>query len=143
MYAKATNEIVRPLLNKDYTTIDEIDCDLQIVCKDLVRSAEALIPKQKSNHTDRLRDQTLSHLCWKSCCVFRKWKEAGRPRHGPIADERKQCKRNVNSYLKKCRAVQVSKQIQRLDNLIQQNHPHRFRSKHQVKTVCSKLLNSE
>ena len=58
-------------------------------------------------------------------------------------DERKQCKRDVNSHLKRKRAEQVRKQIQRRDNLIQENHPHRFRSSHQVKSVCSKLLDSE
>ena len=58
-------------------------------------------------------------------------------------DERKQCKRDVNSHLKRKRAEQIRKQIQRCDNLIQKNHPHRFRSSHQVKSVCSKLLDSE
>ena len=39
--------IARPLLNNDYTTIDEIECDLQCVCKNLIQSAEALIPKRR------------------------------------------------------------------------------------------------
>ena len=86
-YANATNEIVYPLLDKDYTSVDEIECDLQSVCKSLVQCAEAVIPKKKSSHPERLQDLTLTHLCWKSRCAFQKWKEAGRPRHGPIADE--------------------------------------------------------
>lgn len=65
MYANATNEIVHPLLNKDYSSIDEIEHDLQTVCKELVKCAEVLIPKKKSYQSARLRDRTLFHLCWK------------------------------------------------------------------------------
>ena len=53
------------------------------------------------------------------------------------------CKKNVNSYLKKRRATEVRKQIQQRDDMILQNHPHRFRSTHQSKKVCSKLLDSD
>ena len=92
-YANTTNEIIHPLLDKDYTSVYKIECDLQSVCKSLVQCAEAVIPKKKSSCPERLQDHTLSHLCWKSRCAFQKWKEAGTPRHGPIADEQRKCKK--------------------------------------------------
>ena len=88
----------------------------------------------------KVNDPTLPHLCWKSRCAFRRWKEAGRPRSGLDSDERKKCKREVKAYLNKCKARQERRQIQRKDDLFQQNHPSRFRHQHRQKAACTKLF---
>ena len=88
----------------------------------------------------KVNDPTLSQLCWKSRCAFRRWKEAGRPRSGPDRDERKKCKREVKAYLNKCKARQERRQIQCRDDLFQQNHPSHFRHQHQQKAACTKLF---
>ena len=67
---------------------------------------------------------------------------ARRTYNGPIADERKKSKRDVKSHLNKCRARTERKRIQKRDELIQKNHPKRFRSNFQEKTVCTKLYSS-
>ena len=75
------------LLVPSYSSIEEVEHDLHYVCQKLIEAANLLIPKMKTRATEKVRDKTLSHLCWKSRCAFRNWKEAGRPRSGPIADE--------------------------------------------------------
>ena len=124
------------------TSIEEIEADLQHVCQRLVEAADLLIPRKNTTRTpvNRVKDKTLSHLCWKSRCAFRHWKNAGRPRTGPVAEERKKCKRLVNVHLNKCRARQERRQIQQQDEMLQQNHSKRFQSKYQEKTMCTKLL---
>ena len=44
--------------------------------------------------------------------------------------------------MKKCRAHLVRKQIQKRDEMIQQNHERRFKLNHHTKTVCTKLLSN-
>ena len=144
-YAKETDNVAHPLLGKDYTSIEEIEGDLQHVCQKLVEAADLLIPRKKTSRTpvNRVKDKTLSHLCWKSWCAFRHWKDAGRPRTGPVTKARKKCKRHVNVHLNKCRAHQKRRQIQQRDEMFQQNHPKRFRSKYQEKTMCTKLFSDD
>ena len=62
------------------------------------------------------------------------------PLQGPIAEERKKCKRNVASHINKCRARQIHKQIQHRDKCIQQNQPNRFKSFKKTSVECTRLL---
>ena len=87
------------LIEKDYSSIEEVDADLKFVCKEVTEAAISLIQKKKIKQGAKVKDPTLSHLCWKCRCTFRTWKHAGRPTCGPVSDERKQCKRAVKSYL--------------------------------------------
>ena len=50
-YAKATDEIVRPLLNKDFHSIEEIDYEIKQVCQAIVNAAENLANSQKEAKT--------------------------------------------------------------------------------------------
>ena len=87
------------LIEKDYSSIEEVDADLKFVCKEVAEAAMSLIQKKKIKQGAKVKDPTLSHLCWKCRCTFRTWKHAGRPTCGPVSDERKQCKRAVKSYM--------------------------------------------
>ena len=138
-YGETCDAIVPPLLGKDYSesSTEEVNEDSKSMCKKITDAANSLIQIKKSG---KLNDPTLSHLCWKSRCAFRRWKEAGRPRSGPDSDERKKCKREVKAYLNKCKARQERRQIQRRDELFQQNHPSRFRHQHRQKAACTKLF---
>ena len=49
-------------------------------------------------------------------------------------------KRDVASHIKKCRARETRKQIQHRDELIQQNHPTRFKSFKKPGAECTRLL---
>ena len=97
LYAKATDEIVRPLAQKEFHSIEEVDFVIKYVCQEIVKAAENVISKKKLKPSVRIKDKALFQLCWKSHVAFRKWKETGRPLQGPIADKRKKCKRNVAS----------------------------------------------
>ena len=46
-YAKATDEIVRPLLNKVFHSIEEIDHEIKQVSQAIESAAENLIPKKR------------------------------------------------------------------------------------------------
>ncbi len=95
--ASQVEEIVKPLLGRDYTSVAEIESDLVFVCKAMVSISSTTIPPMKpfKNHPGKhhIKDAFLSHLCWKSRVAFREWKEAGRPTtRGPVHDNRKDCK---------------------------------------------------
>ena len=71
--------------------------------------------------------------------AFREWKAAGRPRSGPIFEERKNCKRDVSSHLSRCRARIERDSIQKRDERFASNHPQRFRY-HSPKSEGTTLL---
>ena len=95
---------------------------------------------KRSKPRCKIVDHALSHLCWKSHSAFRQWKEAGRSRSGPLFEERKHCKKAIKSHLNQRNACTECKQIQKCDEIIKQNHPHRFRSTYKKIASCSKLL---
>ena len=144
LYSTATDEVVRSLLDKDYSAVEDLDSDINLIARKLLEAGEATIPKVgKNKNSDRkFKDCTLSHLCWKSRVAFRKWKDDGRPVSGPSFNERKKCKNEVKKYLNKCHARRERLRILKRDEMFQQNHPHRFRSAPHAKSVCSKLLHN-
>ena len=125
-YAAQVEAIINPLLEKDYSSIDEIEADLLIVSKAMVSISSSIIPHVKSSNLPQgkrhIKDAFLSHLCWLSRVAFREWKAAGHPSAGPAYEKRKECKRKVSEHLSKCRARLERKAIQRCDNS-QSNHP--------------------
>ena len=70
-YAKSCDDIARPLLGKDYSYIEEVNEDIHAVCRKITDAANSLIQRKKVKTGGRLKDQQLSHLCWKSRCAFR------------------------------------------------------------------------
>ena len=140
-FSLATDNAVRPFLNKDYSCIEDLESDILSVAENLRMDAPKCIPpKRKSPPTRKIHDRILSHLCWKSRCVFRQWKDAGRPRFGTLYDERRKCKRAVQQHLNKQRARMERKLIQQRDDMFSSNHPRRFKSMNQAKPACEKLL---
>ena len=85
-------------------------------------------------------NQELSHLCWKSRCAFRKWKDAGRPQSGFLCDERRKCKRDVQRYLNLQRGNLERQRIQKRDDMFRQNHSQRFRLNCRSKHIPEKLF---
>ena len=59
-------------------------------------------------------------------CAFRRCKETNSPRSGELYDERRKCKRDVEQYLNKKRAILERKRIQKRDNMFNDKHPHSF-----------------
>ncbi len=86
-YANRTDDLVCRLIDKDYSSIDELDLDLSFVSQSLLSLSESTIPHGRRPHRPArapVRDPYLSSLCWHSRVAFREWKDAGRPRSGPV-----------------------------------------------------------
>ena len=133
---------MRPLLSKDYSSIDDLNQDILSIAQTLQSSAIMHIPakKKKPQHTQKIYDKMLSNLCWKSRCAFRRWKEANRPRSSEFYDDERKCKRDVQQYLNKKRAILERKRIQKRDNMFNDKHPRRFQSTAASKHIPEKLL---
>ena len=137
-YASLSNDLVKPLLKNIYSTIQEIEVDISHVSKSLLSAATSSIPhfSSLSSHScRRIIDAYLSTLCGRSRDAFRQWKEAGRPRSGPVFKKRKKCKKDISLHLSKCRE-RIS--IQKRDESFQSRHPKRFQS-HSQKTGGTSL----
>ena len=137
-YVSLSNDLVKPLLAKDYSSIHEIEAD---VSKSLISIAHLTIPNSRppNQGIHRIKDTHLSTLCWRSREAYRQWKAAGCPRAGPAYEKRKQCKRDVSSHLEKCRACAQRISIQNRDEAFRSRHPKRFKS-HSQKTGGSSLI---
>ena len=143
-YASQTDQVVSPLLNKDYSSIEEIEADISHVSKQLIDSSLSTIPplRRPNTNSTRVHDSHLSTLCWRSRHAYRQWKAAGRPKSGPLYEARKMSKKNVQHHLSKCRAQMEHKRIQKRDQSFRSNHPRRFQTKTQKKEGASLLINS-
>ena len=140
IYAQHTDALVRPFIDKDYSSIEELENDLAHVSRSLLTISASTIPhKRPRKACAHVRDSFLSSLCWRSRVAFREWKAAGRPRSGPIFEERKNCKRDVSSHLSRCRARIERDSIQKRDERFASNHPQRFRY-HSPKSEGTTLL---
>ena len=140
-YVSLSNDLVKPLLAKDYSSIHEIEADICHVSKSLISSAHLTIPNSRppNQGIHRIQDAHLSTVCWRSREAFRQWKAAGCPRAGPAYEKRKQCKRDVSSHLAKGRARAQCISIQNRDEALRSRHPKRFKS-HSQKTGGSSLI---
>ena len=124
LYSKASDNAERLLLSKDYSSIDDLNQDILSIAQNLQSSANMHIPgmRKRTQHTQKIHDQMLSHLCWKSRCAFRSWKEACRTRSGELYDDRRKCKRDVQQYLNKERGT-MERRIQKRDSMFSEKHP--------------------
>ena len=63
---------MRPLLVKDCSSINDLNQDILSIAQNLQSSANTHIPakRKKPQHTQKVHDRTLSHLCWKSRCAL-------------------------------------------------------------------------
>ena len=119
--------MVRPLLEKAYSCIEEVDQDIEFVSSSLLNIASSTIAKRiphKPSRKHRIRDSFLSTLCWQSRVAYRDWKAAGCPRCGDKYEKREKTKREVSIYLSKCRARSERRHIQKRDEMFSSNNPH-------------------
>ena len=116
-YVLLSDDLVKPLQAKDYSSIHEIEADICHVSKSLISIAHLTMPNSRppNQGIHRIKDAHLSTLCWRSREAFRLWKAAGCPRAGPAYEKRKQCKKDVSSHLAKCRACAQCISIQNQD----------------------------
>ena len=142
IYTSLSDDVVRPLLEKDYSCIEEVDQDIEFVSSSLLNITSSTIAKRiphKQSRKHRIRDSFLSTLCWQSRVAYRDWKAAGCPRCGDKYEKRKKTKREVSVYLSKCRARSERRHIQKRDEMFSSNNPRRFKH-HSQRTEGSSLM---
>ena len=140
-YESLSNDLVKPLLAKDYSSIHEIEADICHVSKSLISIAYLTVTNSRppNQGIHRIKDAHLSTLCWRSREAFRQWKAVGCPRAGPAYEKR--CKRDVSSHLAKCRARAQRISIQNRDDAFRSRHPKRFKSYSQKTGGSSLIMN--
>ena len=109
-FLSLSDDLVKPLMNKEYSCIDELDKDFALVCKSLEEIAVSTIPNFKA-HAYKYPRISLSTLCWKSRVAYQGcWV-------GQEYDNRKKAKIDVSSYFSKCRARLDRIKIQKRDEM--------------------------
>ena len=86
-----------------------------------------------------LKDEQLKDLRKASKVAWKKWRDAGRPSYGPLADEKKCTKKNVRQFVMSARARQEHSKIQERDHMFGGNHPLCFKSSN-PKVECTKQV---
>ena len=130
-----------PLLNHSLETIAEIDEEIIAVTSILHHAATETIPviRNSTKVKNYIRDDELKQKCQRSKVAWRHWRNAGRPRSGPLYQNMKAAKYEVKLYVRKCRARQERKVIQTRDEMFKNKDDRRFNI-HQKRSHCRKLI---
>ena len=139
-YANACDNITHPFVGKEYSSIGM--WPPAYILQRLSKELSCLFQGKSQSHR---KDQGQNSLLYIYAGKVDALSEAGRMQgdHDRVQlPMREKCKKDVCSYVKKCRAHLVRKQIQKRDEMIQQNLERRFKSNHHTKTVCTKLLSN-
>ncbi len=129
------------LVGKMYQDTHEVEKDIELLSDTLLSSATSTLPhvSQRRSQNKNLHDSELRSLCSKSRKAFWAWKQAGRPRHGPLFEERKVAKLAVKNRLLLCRASKERARLAKIDQKFQQRVNNRFRLHKEKTAVCKKL----
>ena len=73
-----------------------------------------------------IKEPILSTLCKQSKQAWKLWRDAGRPKKGPLLIKRNESKK-VKLYILKCRACQEQKRIQYQDDFFKSKSFKRFK----------------
>ena len=117
-----------------------IQWEITYVTKGIIDAATRCLPHKKAKKKRSfVKDDQLKDLCKTSKAAWKKWRDAGRPSYGPLAEEKKRTKRNVRQFVAIARARQERSTIQERDHLFIENHSLRFKTS-SLRTECTKLL---
>ena len=133
-----------PLLNHSLETIAEIDEEIMAVTSILHHAATETIPviRNSTKVKNYIRDDELKQKCQRSKVAWHHWRNAGRPRSGPLYQNMKAAKYEVKVSVRKCRARQERKVIETRDEMFKNKHARRFNI-HQKRSHCRKLIVDE
>ena len=108
---------ITPFLKHPLVSIAEVDHEIASVTTLLHQAASATIPsiRRKLHVKNFVQDQELKLKCKASKSAWRFWRNANRPRSGPIYQQMKIARNVVKAHVRKCRAKQERKTIQARD----------------------------
>ena len=71
-YSRATDDIARSFLQKEYSSIEDLNHDIMLSAKEIASTAVSCVPMKrvKSANSSKIHNKMMSHLCWKSRCAF-------------------------------------------------------------------------
>ena len=95
-------------------SVTEIDGEIASVVSIIHQAAAATIPPsgKKSQVKNFVRDEELKQKCQASKSAWRIWRNANRPRTGPLYEQMKTTKSEVKSFVRKLRAKQERMTLQ-------------------------------
>ena len=86
-----------------------------------------------------VKDEQRKHLCKTSKAAWKRWKDAGHPRSGPLAEEKRCTKKEVRWFITTARALEVRHTIQ--EKIVCSKEIILVVSKHLVlRPTCSKFI---
>ena len=142
VYQSKVDEVLRPVINGTYNSIEDVDREITKVMQGLREAALLCLPKCKGKKRCgiKVRDSVLRERCRACRVAHLKWKQGGRPDSGPLLDERFRTKRAVRERLKFCEANQERKRLQKRDEMYKSRDTRRFHNPGSKKNDCVKLL---
>ena len=130
-FAEQVSSLTAPFVHTTHQCISELQLEITCVSKGIIEVANRCLPHKKDKRKKPIvKYKQLKDLCRISKAVWKRWKDAGRPSYGPLAEEKKRSKKDVRQFVATARARQVQGTIQERDRMFKENHPLRF--KHQI-----------
>ena len=122
------------------STIEGIGDEIERVAEMLKYTALNTIPAVQPRKPKKrfINDQTLKMKCQASKSAWRRWRDRGRPKSGPLHTSMKSTKSEVKAYVKQCRAREERARTQRQDQLFKDKDLARF-NRLRRKITCQKL----
>ena len=111
------------------------------VASSLFLTASEIIPKFRQKRKTKLyvHDDDITQKYHTSKQAWKLWRDAGRPRSGPLFNSMKKAKYEVKSYIRSLRAKQDRRKLQARDVLFKNKDEKRFYI-HRKQTECRKLI---
>ena len=129
-----------PILSMPLECTDDVEMQLSAGTRVIQEAALKHIPFRRNKQHVKLYiyDALLKVKCKESNDSWRCWRDAGRPRSGPVYDTMKSKKQDIKVYVNSCRARQTRKHLQQRDTLLRKGSSDGFRVP-KKKSKCHKL----
>ena len=139
-FAEQVSSLTSPFVHATNQSVNELQWEIAFVTRGIIDAATRCLPRKKvKKKKSFVKDERLKDLCKTSKAAWIKWRDAGRPSSGSLADEKKRTKKNVRQFVATARARQERTKIHERDRMFKGNHPLRFKSS-SPKAECTKLV---
>ena len=91
-YAMRVDAIVRPLLGLQYSSVEDLSQEIDVVASKMEQAAFDTLPlvtSRKPNKNLYIKDEALQEISRMSSTARRRWEDAGKPREGPLSNAKK------------------------------------------------------
>ena len=138
-YISEVQMLIEPLLNGCYSDVHELGKEIELVSKSLVECGLNTLPLINGKKKRVWKDKQLSDLCENSRKARDCWKKAGRPRSGPLYEEKSRLRCEVRRRVRFCAGKAERLKIRKRDRLFETGHKCRFETPRK-KTRCDRMM---